>query len=135
MEVELRDGGYRTVGDVDEVADKLRTLLGQVNPSARAVIVADWRACKVLTPQVAERAVSMMTSTNTHIERSAVLHAADSSTSVLQLMRLVKETNAPYRRLFTEVHQLREWMGEILNQAERDRLRDFLIAPRLSQKQ
>lgn len=134
MEVELRDGGFHTVADVDEMTAKLAAVIGQVRPPARAVIVADWRACKVLTPAVAERAVTKMTSINARIERSAVLHAADASTSVLQLMRLVKETNAPYRRLFTETQQLREWMGELLSPAESDRLRDFLMVPR-SQKQ
>jgi hypothetical protein len=134
VEVELRDGGFHTVADVDEMTAKLAAVIGQVRPPARAVIVADWRACKVLTPAVAERAVTKMTSINARIERSAVLHAADASTSVLQLMRLVKETNAPYRRLFTETQQLREWMGELLSPAESDRLRDFLMAPR-SQKQ
>jgi hypothetical protein len=134
VEVELRDGGFHTVADVDEMTAKLAAVIGQVRPPARAVIVADWRACKVLTPAVAERAVTKMTSINARIERSAVLHAADASTSVLQLMRLVKETNAPYRRLFTETQQLREWMGELLSPAESDRLRDFLMVPR-SQKQ
>jgi hypothetical protein len=115
---------------VDEVTSQLASTIGALAPAARPVIVADWRNCKVLTPAVAERAVAMMAGANARIERSAILHAADSSTSVLQLMRLIKETNAPHRRLFTQAHELREWVGEVLNERENERLREFLMAAR-----
>jgi hypothetical protein len=127
--------GYRTVADVDDMIGKVSHTLSQLNPAVRAVIVADWRQCKVLTPAVSERMAELMVHVNARIERSAVLHAADSSTSVLQLMRLIRETNAPNRRLFTDPSQLRAWLDEVLDDRERERLREFLGGPRLAAPQ
>jgi hypothetical protein len=129
VEIELPDG-YRAVSDVEELTKQLMTTVASVPPSVRPVIVADWRPCNVLTPPVAQRAVEMMSGINTRIERSAILHAADASTSVLQLMRLIKETRVPYRKLFTDPTQLHTWLAEVLSDAESERLRAFLIAPR-----
>jgi hypothetical protein len=129
LEIEVRDG-YRTVADIDELAQKLTATIASVPLTVRPVIVADWRSCNVLTPPVAEAAVTMMSSVNARIERSALLHAADASTSVFQLMRLVKETSVPYRRMFTEPSQLQLWLGEILSDEENERLRAFLLGTR-----
>lgn len=131
LEIALPNG-YRTVRDVEAIDRQLVALFESLPQEVRPVIVADWRHCRVLTPAVAERAVEMMTRTNARIARSAILHAVDASTSVLQLMRLIRETEVSYRRLFTEPHQLQLWLSEELGAAELERLRAFLLGTRPS---
>ncbi|HEX5661497.1 MAG TPA: hypothetical protein VFX59_30115 [Polyangiales bacterium] len=135
MEIDPRDG-YRTVSAVEDIERKLQAIIRGLPAHVRPVIVADWRTTAVLTPPVAERVVAMMTATNTRIERSAILHAGEASTSVLQLVRLIKETSVPYRRLFTEPALLQLWLEEILTREESERLREFLMSSRrASQRQ
>jgi len=125
LEIRLRDG-YRSIADIDEMAVMLSSAIAQASTSKPLVIVADWRACKVLSPSVSSRATAMMKSTNDRVERSAILHGAEHPTSVMQLFRLVKETEASHRRLFTDASALHDWVGEILDADERNRLREFL---------
>jgi hypothetical protein len=68
----------------------------------------------------------MLTAVNPRIERSAILHRDDQATSVLQVMRLIKEAQSPHRRVFTNPFEMQSWLGEVLNDTERERLRVFL---------
>jgi hypothetical protein len=119
-------GGYNTVADVTDMIAMIAREFAVVPVRTRIVIAADWRPCKLFTPEVAERAVEMMSGTNPRIERSAILHRDDQATSVLQVARLIKEAQSPHRRVFTNPFEMQSWLGEILNDAERDRLRAFL---------
>jgi hypothetical protein len=83
------------------------------------VIVAGWRRCTVFTPQVADCA-------NCRIERRGIFHREDHATSVLQVLRFVREANFPDRRLFTDPAALADWLDELLTIEEKVGLRALL---------
>ena len=120
--------GYRSVEDVDAMIAMMGAEFARVPEPTRVVIAADWRACRVLTPDVAERAVQMLSRSNPRIERSAILHRDDQPTSVLQVVRLTREAQVPYRRVFTDPAEMKAWLGEILTPAECARLDEHLDA-------
>jgi hypothetical protein len=120
--------GYRTVSDIDEMSAMLVETVAKGPAGARLVIAADWRMCKVFSADVAERAIRMLTGPHMQsVERSAVLHRADAPTSVMQVFRLVKEARFAFRKVFTDPAQMEAWLGELLTEAERQRLRAFLL--------
>jgi hypothetical protein len=120
--------GYRCVEDVDEMIAMMVNEFARVPDPTRIVIAADWRACRLLTPLVAERAVQMLSRSNSRVERSAILHSQAQATSVLQVMRLTREAQLPYRRVFTEADEMKTWLSEVLTPAEIMRL-TLLLEP------
>lgn len=118
--------GYKTVADVDAMIAMIGAELAKLPAKTRVVIAADWRPCTIFTPDVADRALEMLTVINPRVERSAILHRADHATSILQVFRLVKEGRFEGRRVFTVVSDMEHWLGEILGPAERERLHAFL---------
>jgi hypothetical protein len=125
MEIDVA-AGYRRVSDIDDMIAAISSHLTAVPPETRVIIAADWRPCTVFTPDVAARAVQMLTHVNTRIERSAILARAEGATSVFQVFRLVKESATDRRRVFTRAAEMREWLDEVLNDRERQRLASFL---------
>jgi len=120
--------GYREVSDVDAMIGMMGAEFARMPEPTRIVIAADWRACRLLTPQVAERAVQMLSGSNPRVERSAILHNPQQATSVLQVMRLAREAQLTYRRVFTEADEMKAWLSEVLTPAEISRL-DVLLKP------
>jgi hypothetical protein len=94
--------GYRSVADVDDMIARVKEQLDTVPEPTRLVSAADWRACRVLTQDVSERAVGLLISMNSRVERSAILHEPTQATSVLQVARIVREANLANRRVFTD---------------------------------
>lgn len=125
MEIDVADG-YKTVADVETMIGMIGAGLARLPAKTRVVIAADWRPCTVFTPDVADRAVKMLTFANPRVERSAILHRADHATSILQVFRLVKESHFEGRRLFTAPADMERWLAEVLDAAERERLHAFL---------
>ena len=125
MEIDVAVG-YRTVADVDEMIGLIGSTLAAQPSRTRVVIAADWRPCKLFTPEVAARALTMLSGVNPRIERSGILHREDQATSVLQVMRLVKESHHPNRRVFTDTTLMGDWLCEVLDLRESRRLREFL---------
>ena|SRR5258706_10364842 len=125
MEVDLADG-YQTVDDVDDMIAKSSAEFAKLDPRLQAVVAADWRPCKVFTPEVAARAVQLLVGVSPHIERAGILHRADQPVSILQMMRLAKESNFVNRRVFTQAAPMEAWLGEVLDLDERARLHAFL---------
>ena len=118
--------GYNHVAEIDEMTAMIKAAVTATPEPTRLVIAADWRHCKLFSEEVSARAVQMLIATSVRVERSAILHRADQPTSVLQVFRLVKEAQKPHRRLFTDPVEMQEWLGEILNDAERARLHQFV---------
>lgn len=118
--------GYQTVQDIDAMIGMIGARLARVQEPTRVVIAADWRPCKVFTPDVADRALVMLTGVNLRIERSAILHREDAQVSVLQVMRLIRESKFEHRRVFTDPEKMQQWLGEILEEREREQLEVFL---------
>lgn len=118
--------GYQSVEDIDEMIRMIRGELGRLPEPAKVVIAADWRPCKLFSQEVADRAVVMLSSANPRLERSAILHREDAPTSVLQVMRLIREVGFTNRRIFTEPEKMYSWLGEVLSDLERMQLKSFL---------
>jgi hypothetical protein len=125
MEIDVA-AGYRKVADIDDMIAAINATMATVPAETRVIIAADWRPCTVFTPDVAARAVQMLQHVNTRIERSAILARAEGATSVFQVFRLVKESATDRRRVFTRATEMREWLDEVLSEAERQRLAAFL---------
>jgi hypothetical protein len=114
--------GLTTLDDVERLIADTDVWYTRVPEGTPVVIAADWRACKLFSPPVAERALKMLSASGTRVERSGILHSPLQSTSVLQVMRLVREANFPARRVFTEAAEMERWLGELLTAAESERL-------------
>src|SRR6185295_1146909 len=127
LEIDIASG-YRVLQDVDYMMAAIAQALARVPERTRVVIAADWRPCKLFTPEVAERVVAMFTRDNVRIERSAILHTADQATSVLQVMRLIRESGHPNRQVFTDTKAMRDFLDQVLNERERTRLTQFLAS-------
>ena len=115
-------GGYNSVDDVDAMIRMIGEQFKRVAAPIRIVIAADWRMCTLFKPEVAERAVQMLASVNPRVERSAILHSANQSTSVLQVMRLAREAHFTARRVFTDPFEMENWLTEVLSEAEAERV-------------
>ena len=46
--------------------------------------------------------------------------------SGLQVLRLTREAQLPYRRVFTDPHEMEAWLGEVITTAERGRVSALL---------
>jgi hypothetical protein len=125
MEIDVA-AGYHSTQDVDEMVEMILGAVRTLPPDTKFVVAADWRPCKLFTQEVADRALTLLTVVNDRIERSAVLHREDAPTSVLQLMRLVRESKFEQRHVFTDTTKMQEWLSEVLTLDERIRLKEFL---------
>lgn len=132
LEVRISES-IRTRADVDSWFDGVRTALTHLPPGQRQVVVADWRACPLMSDEAAERALFRLKQANSNMDRSAALATAASPIAVLQFLRLCRSSDATgNRRLFTDPQELTEWLGDVLTDAEGKRLRTFLAAHALA---
>ena len=117
----------RTHADVDAWFSGVREALSHLPPGKRQVVAADWRACSLMSEEAAERALFRLTQANANMDRSIALASAASPVAVLQFLRICRSSDAAgNRRLFTDPQQAFEWLGEVLTDDERHRLRAFL---------
>jgi hypothetical protein len=123
--IEARLFTLETVDQVAQFETVMREAFSKTG-GKKAVICADWRQANVLRPDVADRLIGLLTRGNTFLERSAVLLAREHATFNLQVERLVREANNPARKTFRATGPLEIWLDEVLDSAERIRLRDFL---------
>jgi hypothetical protein len=125
--LEVRIGaGYRTVADVDVLFDAIVAETTARAAATRVVVVADWRRCSLMSDEAAKRLLVRMTRSNPRTERSGAFASRDSSTAVLQFIRLVRESQNEERKMFFEREPLEAYLGERLTPAERRRLGEFL---------
>lgn len=118
--------GYNSVSDVDDMTRTLERICAGVHLPNRVVIVADWRGCHLFTPEVAERIPTMFRSVHTKIERSGILHNENQATTVLQMVRLIREAQFPDRKVFTQPTEMAKWLGEVLTDAHKARVNKLL---------
>ena len=125
--VEIRaTSGYRSRKEVDAIMENIGQEIAKIPATQRVVTVTDWRRCPILSAEASEHLLRAITSYNPRTERSAAIASRASPTSVMQFVRLVRDSKHPDRRLFFSVEKLTEWLDEILSPAESARLRAFL---------
>jgi hypothetical protein len=131
LEVRAADG-FRSVASVDRMFENVERELSSLPAGQRHVTIADWRECQVMSPEAARRLSTRMASTNLRTERSAALAAQGSPTTVLQFLRVIRESGHPDRKLFFSEVELIDWLAEVLTPAETLRLRVFLGVPEVA---
>jgi hypothetical protein len=82
----------------------------------------------VFPPDVVEAYVSTMKSEGRLVRTGTLLNK--SPTFGLQIQRMIREANHPDRKAFRDPDELEVWLGEVLHDDERARLRDLLDARR-----
>jgi hypothetical protein len=125
--VEVRlDCSIRTVQDVNEWFAGFAAAAARRPAGSLAVVAADWRSCPLLSVDAAEAARQRLAGTNPHVERSAALAAPDSAVTVLQFLRLCRDSGHENRRMFKEPQAMISWLGQVLSRPERLRLAEFI---------
>lgn len=117
--------GFRSVADVDALFVEIGRQSAGV-PTGQHVTVVDWRQCPLMAPEAAQRLASRIATRNDTTLRSAALASPNSPTAVLQFVRVIRDAGHLDRKLFEDADELYEWLAEVLDAAERKRLRAFL---------
>jgi hypothetical protein len=125
--VEIRlERGFRSVADVDEVIAAMDSLVAGVGPLEQIITAADWRNGTVMGAGAADRVIVMLVRRNPRTLRSGCLIRPDSPTAVMQLLRVVSETNTSHRQVFTSPETMAAWLAEVTTPKEQARLLAFL---------
>jgi hypothetical protein len=125
MEIRLLHG-YNVLADVETMRGRISQAFATILPTQAVVIAADWRYCRLMGVDASDQVGKMIGSFNDRIERSGILSSPDSPVSVLQFMRVIRESEHPKRRLFQDSGEMVRYLGELLTGGERSRLRRFL---------
>lgn len=126
LEVRARSG-YRTAADVADIFAQIGEQAAKV--SGQLVLVVDWRACPIMSPEASELLLDRMKRNNARLERCATLASQDSPAAVLQFLRLLRAADNPNRRLFHVSDEAIVWLSAILTPEECARLRQFVAEP------
>ena len=122
--IELRIRSPITVDELQELrASQIRHVL---SIDEKFISVTDLRRAFVFPPAIADGFLSLMKQANPRLDRSAFL-VSDSATFSLQAERILTELGNPDRRAFREADDLELWLSQVLTDAERRRLRRFLV--------
>jgi hypothetical protein len=124
--VEARLHVPNRVAEVAAMVEELRRVFATARSTC--VICADWRSATLLAPDVADALVNMLRRGNPHVERSGVLLTADDALFNLQVERVTRKASGAVRRTFRSPAPMTTWLGEILDEAERSRMGEFLAA-------
>jgi hypothetical protein len=112
--------------EANEVISDVRRGLGGI--AGQSVICTDLTEARTFSPPIAARFTELMRSDNPKIERSAFLLAKDAATFSLQIERMIRESNSPHRKTFTEAQELERWLSPHLTPPERSLLHAFLTS-------
>jgi len=129
MEISVPEG-FRSVEDVERQRARIAAALDTIPKDRSIVIAADWRQCRLMSEPAAKAMGIMIGDFNARIERSAILGSPTSPVSVLQFLRVVRESRHLARRVYEERAPMLTWLSECLTDAERERLIDFILPAR-----
>jgi hypothetical protein len=124
--IETRTAQLSSLDEIAQFGARFRTIAATLPADRPVVIVGDYRGMRILSPDVAERFVGMLTAANPRVERSAILCSPDHATALLQIERTVKQAGSASRRTFRDARELVAWLGEVLGAEERARAAAFL---------
>lgn len=123
--IEARVQALKTVDQAHAYARAITQVVQQV-AARRYVLCADHRPVVVYPQPVADALAELLVNMNRKLERAALLVAPSNATLTMQLDRLVRQAQNPSRRVFHGADQAKEFLGEVLDPAERKRLAAFL---------
>jgi hypothetical protein len=122
--VEARVMTLRNADDVTQFAMAMRAEF--MRSRRKCVICADVRAITLLSPTVADLMIGVLANGNPHLERSTILLPAKGAAFHLQAERLVRDSKCADRRTFRNPQEMVASLDEVLDDAERARVRVFL---------
>lgn len=123
---EVRFSGTISEGDVLGMIQCGKEILTRI--PERLVLCVDVTLCRILPATIADMVTNVMRRSNPRVERLAFLVSPGRAIALLQVARMIRETNHPLMRSFREASELQDWLGEVLTPIERERLRVFLEA-------
>jgi len=116
-----------TLRDTDDVTQFRMAMRAEFTRALRkCVICADVRAITLLSPTVSDLMIGVLASGNPYLERSTILLPAKGAAFHLQAERIVRDSKCDDRRTFRNPHEMAAWLDEVLDDAERARVRAFL---------
>lgn len=118
--------GYVEVKDVDDMIGMLGSAMARKPAGRGAIIVADWRAQRLMSPAVAERVSFMLSRNNPSIDKSALLTPPTSALTAMQVVRLVREAENAQRKAFEDAADAIAWLSAALSDDELRRVTAFL---------
>jgi hypothetical protein len=125
MEIRI-DRGFHSIDDVEDMRGNIARAFESVGPNVNVVIVADWRRTRLMAGDAADAFGKMIGSFNERIERSGIVSSPNSPTTVLQFLRVIRESKHPNRRLFDQPVELMTYLNALLTPEESERLEQFL---------
>lgn len=111
-------------GELAMMSAKAREVMGAAR--VKVVMCSDFRALRVLAPELAQRFVDRIRHENTKVERCGILVTPAQGVLALQMTRMCKEMGGDIRQVFRESEKLKLWLGEALDPKERTQLGKFL---------
>jgi hypothetical protein len=112
---------------LEEIIAFRDTLLGVVRAATEPVVFCyDLRQAALFAPPAAEEVSAMMREINPSLDRSAIVVPTERATFALQMERLVRAGGVASRRTFRSAKRAADWLGEVLSDEEKARLRVFL---------
>jgi hypothetical protein len=109
--------------DVEALRAQVSALIRQAGPGA--VICADHRFASPLSAEIADGFSRAIRAGNGQIVRGGLLLEPTNAMYNLQVERVVHCAGNPALRLFTDIDELRDWVGEVLTETEREALREL----------
>ncbi len=122
--IEVRISHLTDVVEVEKLELELAAAVGHAERGA--VICADCRNGRPLSPQIAKAVSRAMNRTNQIVTRSALLLDPSNELFNLQMQRIVRCSFNPERRVFRNVKELQSWIGTDLAPFENEALAAFL---------
>lgn len=121
VEVDVRR--LTDVADLESLRADVFAAIRRAGPAA--VICADYRWAHPFSRDVAAVWSRAMRAANRGIVRSAGLLDPANAIVNLQIERVVRCAANPARRLFTQLESLRDWVGVVLSEPERQALAEL----------
>lgn len=116
-----------TLRDADDVTQFRMAMRAELTRAPRkCVICADVRAIALLSPTVSDLMIGVLASGNPYLERSTILLPPKGAAFHLQAERIVRDSKCDDRRTFRDPQEMAAWLDEVLDDAERARVREFL---------
>lgn len=122
MEVRLRDLSAAELSRFIPVVTAVRAKA--VGPGVMAIV--DMRSVATITPEFLQRCTQLMQRWNLGVVRVAILLPSNVATAATQLGEMLRAAGNPNRRLFAGPTDAEQWLGEVLTEPERVRLKAFL---------
>ncbi len=121
---EIRILGSLTLDEMSTYRSRFAALLQAI--PGKLVFCNDLRLADGVSPEVEQQGIALMRAATPRIERAAMLVSRKGVFGV-QMLRATLSTDSRVRRVFHDPHEVEHWLSEVLDDAERERLRAFLV--------